>query len=94
MIGGGVIIGLAVFYFLLCAAHVLTGFGLLKLRSWGRKTAITVGVLDGIFGVLFFGLAVMQLSPPSCISGLILIGYCAYALAIMLNPKYAAEFEE
>ncbi|MGY8769704.1 MAG: hypothetical protein ACKVH8_14900 [Pirellulales bacterium] len=93
MIGGGVILVLTVIYFLLCAAHVLTGFGLLKLRTWARMTAIIVGAIDGVFGVIIFGSALLQVNPASCISGLLLIGYCVYALAIMLNPKYAAEFE-
>ncbi|PHR86598.1 MAG: hypothetical protein COA78_37810 [Blastopirellula sp.] len=92
-IGGGVFIGLGILSLLLGAAHVLTGVGLTRLRSWARVLAIVIGIIDGIFGMLSFGSAILQMNPIACVVSIIMIGYCIYVLVIMFNPKYAAEFE-
>ena len=64
---------------------IVGGLGLLNRKAWARILVLVIAFLSGALG----GLAAVQ---QSWLFAAINIGYCVWALAVLLNERNAAEF--
>jgi hypothetical protein len=83
---GGIVLVIGVITMLIGIPTIVAGVGVMKRRSWGRILTIVIGVIAAVIGVL----NLVQLN----ICGVIIYGaYAGVVLAILFNPRYAAEFQ-
>jgi len=82
---GGLLVVLGVVSLILSIPTIVAGVGVLKRRQWGRVLTLILGGLSGLIGLSL--LIRMQAG------GLLQLAYCVFVYVVLLNSKYAAEFD-
>lgn len=85
--GGVVILCLAVLY-------IITGVGLIKLRSWGRLLTIILVAISVIFGLMGIVRALVPLHAGILVWQLIVLAIDVWILMYMFKPHVKAAFEQ
>jgi hypothetical protein len=88
MLGG--ILGVCVM--LLGLPPLLGGIGVLQRKQWGRILTIIWAFVFILFGVLGLWGLVVAFTLPGLITTAIYLGLGIWAVAVLLNSQYAAEF--
>lgn len=84
-VGGGVLIVIGVIAMIMAVPLIIGGYGVQRRQAWGRILTI---ILGGIMVLLaLFALVNMNI-PNFILNG----AYAGFVLAVMLNPKFAREF--
>ena len=68
---------------------LLAGYGLIKRRQWGRILSLVLAVLSGLLVAMFIKSFDPRLLGQTLFYGL----YSVFNFVILLNPRFAAEFE-
>ncbi len=88
IMGTGVISAVVLVIFCLPILGIVTGYGLVALKSYGRSLGIIVSVVDIIAG--FFGM----FSVVAAIIGLLLIALGIYGLVVLSNKESLPLFQK
>jgi hypothetical protein len=87
--GGGIMAMLAGFVgvcFLIFGLPTLFGgIGVVNRRQWGRILTIVMAIFFGLWGVL-------NILGANIVGFVIDVGFCVFALVVLFNSKFAAEF--
>ena len=82
---GGIILAIGIVSMVVGLPTIIAGVGVMQRKSWGRILTIVIGCIAGI-------IALACLVQFNLCGVVIYAAYAATVLAILFNPRYAAEF--